>query len=278
MNKDKEIAEEVQIEREKLDETMRQLMREKEELARAVESAVREKDSAERSATHDRERESIETAQQEEARARLQSHADHLNVLAEERLQQIDALQKENLLLQARRAVGGVGGDGSLAAELQTLREDLARSRAEEEARRTEVERLLQENATLKTCLGEARSSVLNADGFHSQLAANEDDMHALSRQLQQSEEELRTTKLSLDQSTADITALRTSLEAASQGTSATDSELFALRSENESLQRDLAAATKELVEGREIMLALVGPCDQQETAIQEETHTQDNL
>ena len=256
----------LKAEREKLDEKLRVVLKEREEAARREAAAERAREGAERGAEHGAEAARIERAQLAEERAALASQVEHLQVLCDERLQQVDGLTKEAVVLRARGSLLDRTGD-AVERERDAAKAELARSRRAEEERRVEAEKLLAEAAGLRSALQEMErqrdeDAGPGADGFHSQLAANQEDIHHLTQRCGRAEADAASAQealLACEQRLAEATvaAGATGEEADARGRM-----LEKLEDENNRLRAELAATRRELEEGREMMLALVGPCD----------------
>eukprot|EP01064_Diplonema_japonicum_P007064 TRINITY_DN14795_c0_g1_i1.p1 TRINITY_DN14795_c0_g1~~TRINITY_DN14795_c0_g1_i1.p1 ORF type:complete len:1795 (+),score=655.80 TRINITY_DN14795_c0_g1_i1:46-5430(+) len=254
-SRDGDIDEALKVEREKMDVTLRDLMREKEEVNRNFAGAVKDRENMERGVLQGKEKTKIEVTQIEQERRHLASLLEQQQQLADERMQENDDLRKQLLMCQVKSF------DGGEKKELEGLREEVAGLKMDEERLVREVQGLVEENGALRAELATNRRAG-DADGLHSQLAANAGDIHSLTRQLAKMEEELRLAKGEAGSKDAELQSLRDTLEAAKQQMADHIAICEHLQAENARMKAELLSTKKELEEGRELMMSLVGPIE----------------
>ncbi|KAJ9464147.1 hypothetical protein DIPPA_18958 [Diplonema papillatum] len=267
--RDADIVKVADEERNKVDETVRQLMKEKEEVVREVDKSIRQKEDAERQALHDRERHRIEIRQAEQERMSLASEAEHQQQLSNDRLREIDDLRHQLLIAQSNAVVVG---DQPQTPDQQhhhqaindEVQRELSRLRAEADRRRTEMDRLAAENSALRSDLAvassRAQTAAVDDTVLHGQLASNAGDLHSLASQISRQRDEIEKLRRELSDKSAALDEARLALDDAMSSMNQQLTRCQKLQAENSNLQDELVSTKKELEEGRDLMLSLVGP------------------
>eukprot|EP01059_Diplonema_ambulator_P006584 TRINITY_DN16234_c0_g1_i1.p1 TRINITY_DN16234_c0_g1~~TRINITY_DN16234_c0_g1_i1.p1 ORF type:complete len:1811 (+),score=751.36 TRINITY_DN16234_c0_g1_i1:49-5433(+) len=253
-SRDNDIDEVLKAEKEKVDYMLREALKEKEEMNRKYANAVKDKENVERGMLQGKEKIRIEQTQLEQEKKHLSAMLEQQQQLADERQQENDELRKQLLMSQVK------GFDSSDRKEAEALKDEVLRLRAEGDNVRREMERLAAENETLRNEV--ARSQGSDVDGFHSQLAANAGDIHSLTRKLAKMEEQLNASKRDVATKDKELDALRETLDVTRQQMADHIAICEHLQAENARMKAELEITKRELDEGRDLMLSLVGPVE----------------